>query len=84
MAEPVKLSSKGQLVLPKRLRDRHGWTAGTELVIEDRGSHLELREPPAAESRSWSDLFGAARYRGRRRSLADMDRGVAAEAGRRR
>lgn len=31
----TRLSTKGQLILPKELRDRHGWEAGTvlELVV---------------------------------------------------
>lgn len=84
MSETARLSTKGQLVLPKSLRSRHGWEAGTELVVEDRGTHLVLRAVPsrvaAGGALTWSDLRGAAGYRGPRRSLADMERAVAEQA----
>ncbi len=33
----TRLSSKGQVVLPKEIRDRHGWEAGLEMIVEDLG-----------------------------------------------
>jgi AbrB family looped-hinge helix DNA binding protein len=40
MAKPsslkTKVSTKGQVILPKAIRDRRGWTAGAELLVEDR------------------------------------------------
>lgn len=30
----TKLSSKGRIVLAKAVRDQHGWTPGTEFVVE--------------------------------------------------
>jgi AbrB family looped-hinge helix DNA binding protein len=31
----TRLSSKGQLVLPKEARANQGWTEGTEIEVED-------------------------------------------------
>ena len=40
MAKPsslkTKVSTKGQVILPKAIRDRRGWTAGAELIVEDK------------------------------------------------
>jgi AbrB family looped-hinge helix DNA binding protein len=43
MGSKTRLSSKGQIVIPKDVRERHGWGPGTELVIEDCGVAITLR-----------------------------------------
>lgn len=54
--EPVAtLSSKGQLVLPKSVRDRHGWKAGDRFqVVETAGAVLlrALQEPASGPTAS--------------------------------
>jgi AbrB family looped-hinge helix DNA binding protein len=81
--ESVALSSKGQFVLPKAIRDRHHWLTGTRLVIIDRGDEVVLKaaEPFAATAFELPDAESV--YTGKRLSLADMDHAVAVEAGRR-
>ena len=39
----TKVSSKGQVVLPKSVREAHGWPAGTELEVIDRPNEVALR-----------------------------------------
>ena len=39
----TRLSSKGQVIIPKAVRDRHGWQPGVELEVEDRGDAVVLR-----------------------------------------
>ena len=81
--DSIALSSKGQFVLPKSIRDRHHWQAGTRLVVIDRGDEVVIRsaEPFAATDFESPDAPSA--YQGKRLSLADMDRAIAAEAGKR-
>ncbi len=31
----TRISSKGQIVIPKQIRDRHQWWPGTELAVID-------------------------------------------------
>ncbi len=79
--ETVKLSSKGQFILPKAIRDRHHWETGTEFVVIDRWSELVIKptrvfpptvlEPPDAPSV----------YRGKPLSLEELERAVMVEAG---
>lgn len=76
----ARLSSKGQVVLPKLLRDRRGWEAGTMLEVEEVPDGVLLRSvarPPVA---SIEDLLGCTGYRGPRRSLADMEAAIREEA----
>ena len=71
------LSSKGQIVLPKGLRDALGWTQGTELPIEMSDNSLtvqkaakEHRLPSVADVRRVANML---KSNGPRRSLEDMD-----------
>ena len=45
MTKQTKLSAKGQVVIPKDVRDRMGWSAGTELEWVDTVDGLRLRKP---------------------------------------
>ncbi len=40
------LSTKGQIVLPKAIRDSKGWKAGTEFTMEETPQGLLLRPKP--------------------------------------
>lgn len=73
----TKLSTKGQLIIPKEIRQRHGWHAGTEIVIEDHSSYVVLRSVPQVQETSLEDLVGCTGYRGPRRSLEEMEEGIA-------
>ena len=54
------LSSKGQLVLPKAVRDRLGAGPGTKIILVEREGRVELRACGGDLSR-W---YGAARVEG--------------------
>jgi len=74
----VKLSSKGQLVIPAPLRAAHHWRDGDEFVVEevDQGLLLKPRKPFAATH--LDDVAGSLPYPGRAKTVEDMDEGVAA------
>lgn len=44
------LSSKGQLVVPKSIRDRHGWKVGDRFQVIETAGAVVLRAIPAATS----------------------------------
>jgi AbrB family looped-hinge helix DNA binding protein len=72
----TKLSTKGQLIIPKEVRERMGWRAGTELDVEERGAEVILRPPVVATASSLDGLRGCSGYRGPRRTLAEMEAAV--------
>ena len=80
--ESVALSSKGQFVLPKAIRDRHHWLAGTKLVVIDRGDEVVLKAAEPFAATAFESCSAPSVYTGRVLSLDDMDRAVADEAGR--
>lgn len=73
----TRLSTKGQLIIPKEVRDRHGWTAGMDLEVEDRDDHLVVRLADTWPEARLEELVGSAGYRGPARTLADMEAGIA-------
>ena len=74
------LSTKGQLIIPKVIRERHGWKVGTELAIEDMGEAVVIRPLGSVKPTTVRDVLGCLRYRGRPKSLAEMDEAIAAAA----
>jgi AbrB family looped-hinge helix DNA binding protein len=77
------LSTKGQVILPKAIREQRRWAAGTELVVEDTPEGVLLTAKPAFASTQPKDVFGSLPYKGPAKSIEDMKAGVAAEAKRR-
>lgn len=80
--ESVALSSKGQFVLPKAIRNRHHWQAGTRLIIIDRGDEVILKSAEPFAATNFESSNSPSVYSGPPLSLDDMDSAVAAEAGR--
>jgi AbrB family looped-hinge helix DNA binding protein len=72
----TRLSTKGQLIIPKSIRDRHGWAAGVELVLEDHGDAVVVRLAKPFQETTLDDLIGCLRYKGPARSLADMEAAI--------
>jgi AbrB family looped-hinge helix DNA binding protein len=81
--ESVALSSKGQFVLPKAIRDRHHWEAGTRLQIIDRGDEVVLKAAEPFPCSVFESLDAESVYTGKPLSLEEMDKAVAVEAGKR-
>ena len=79
----IRMSSKGQIVVPREVREKRGWRDGTTLEIVDTARGVVLRSVSAPEALSVDALFGCIPYRGRKHSVAEMDRAVLAEARRR-
>ena len=77
------VSTKGQVILPKAVRERRHWSAGTELVVEDTAEGVLLTEKPVFAPTRPKDVFGSLPWKGKTKSDADMKAGIAAEAKRR-
>jgi AbrB family looped-hinge helix DNA binding protein len=82
----VKLSSKGQIVLPKAIRDAHGWGEGTELELVDDDEGVRIRPSslrPSRRAYEIDEVAGMIKYDGPPVSIEDMDRAIVEEARRR-
>ena len=76
----TKLSSKGQVVIPKSLRTAHRWKPGTEFVVEEQGDTILLRPKQKREKLQWEKMIGFLNYKGPRKTIREMDEAVMAEA----
>jgi AbrB family looped-hinge helix DNA binding protein len=77
------VSSKGQVVLPKAIRERRNWAAGTRLVVEDTPDGVLLKAAPVFAPTRPEDVAGMLAYRGRPKTLEEMDAAITAEVKRR-
>lgn len=84
---PTKLttvvSTKGQVILPKAIRQQHRWEAGTRLVVENTPDGVRLKRVPMFPVTKPGEVFASLPYRGAPKSLKDMAAGIVAQAGRR-
>jgi AbrB family looped-hinge helix DNA binding protein len=64
MSQMTKMSSKGQVVIPKSVRDRHGWGDGTPFDVVDTPQGVLLR-PPTSKKGSLTMDEALARIRSR-------------------
>ncbi len=76
----TRVSSKGQIVIPRDVRARHNWTPGTVLAIEDDDEAVVLRPLPVQPKATLKDLIGCTGYHGPRKSLTEMDAAIAMAA----
>ena len=80
--DKTKLSSKGQIIIPKAVREAHGWTEGTEFTVEDIKDGIVIRPERTSPfpRTTLDDVIGCVNYKGPRRSVDEMHEGIAVEA----
>ena len=77
------VSTKGQVILPKAIRQRRHWEPGTRLVVEDTAEGVLLKAAPVFAATRPEDVAGMLAYRGRPKTLEEMDAAIRAEVKRR-
>ncbi len=77
------MSTKGQVILPKAIRDQRHWDAGTHLIVEDTEAGVLLTRAPLFPKTATDQVFGMLSYKGQPKSLEEMDQAVLDEAKRR-
>jgi AbrB family looped-hinge helix DNA binding protein len=81
--EITRLSTKGQIVLPKSIRDSRAWRPGTEFVVEETGEGILLRPAARFPATELKEVAGCLRSRGRSKTLTQMRAAVDLEMRRR-
>lgn len=61
--ETTKLSTKGQVIIPKAMRHAHHWEAGLELMVIDTGDGLLLKPMTPFPETALPDVAGSLRSR---------------------
>lgn len=74
------VSTKGQVILPKAIRQRRDWDAGTKLIVEETADGVLLKRAPAFAATQPQQVHGLLSFNGAPKSLEDMEAGIMAEA----
>jgi AbrB family looped-hinge helix DNA binding protein len=74
----TKVSSKGQVVIPKAYRQKLGWVAGTELEVSEEAGQVLLKPQPSKKKKySIRDVAGILHRPGMKAStVEEMDEAV--------
>lgn len=82
MEATTKLSSKGQMVVPKSVRDRLNWPAGAELTVEPGEDYFLVRRKEAFPRTTIDEVSGMFKI-DRPIADAEIDRAIESEVRRR-
>jgi AbrB family looped-hinge helix DNA binding protein len=77
------LSTKGQLILPKAIRQERRWEAGTRLLVEDKPGGVLLREAPHFAKTAPGDVYASLARPAAPKSIEEMDAAIVKESRRR-
>jgi AbrB family looped-hinge helix DNA binding protein len=82
----TRVSTKGQVILPKAIRAKRNWRPGTELFVEETADGVLLTPTRHFAPTKFEDVAGMLRGKlpeGRSLSIEEMDEAVMAEGRRR-
>ena len=81
--ETTRLSTKGQIILPKGIRDSRAWGPGTEFEVEETGDGILLRPAAHFPDTNLEEVAGCLRSRRKSRTPAQMRGAIVREVMRR-
>jgi AbrB family looped-hinge helix DNA binding protein len=81
--EITRLSTKGQIVLPKSIRVSRAWTPGTEFAVEETVDGILLRPASGLPETDLDQVVGCLSYKGRPKTLTQMNAAIGQEVMRR-
>jgi bifunctional DNA-binding transcriptional regulator/antitoxin component of YhaV-PrlF toxin-antitoxin module len=74
--EVTRLSSEGQIPIPRTLRAAHKWQSGQELVAIDVGDGILLKPKKPFPETTLDRVAGCLRYRGQPKSLDEIENAI--------
>lgn len=72
----TRLSSKGQIIIPKAIRQAYKWPVGQEFLVEQAEHGILLRPQDSFPQTCLDDVAGCLRYTGRAKTLEDMNNAI--------
>jgi AbrB family looped-hinge helix DNA binding protein len=81
--ETTRLSTKGQIVLPKDIRTSRAWGPGTEFTVEETGDGILLRPAALFPAADLQQVAGCLRSGPKSKTLAQMRAAIGREVRRR-
>lgn len=77
MPDTTRLSSKGQVIIPKHMRDAKQWQAGQEFMVIETEDGVLLKAKQPFPASTLDEVAGSLHYEGRAKSLEEMDEAIA-------
>ena len=74
--QTTKLSSKGQVIIPKTLRSRYNWNTGQKLSVIDTGDGILLKPSHPFKKTELEKVAGILKYSGTPVSIAKMEEAI--------
>jgi AbrB family looped-hinge helix DNA binding protein len=71
--ETTRLSSKGQVIIPKSVRRSYRWAVGQEFTIEDTGEGILLRPKSPFPSTTVEEVAGCLKYAGAPKTQEEIE-----------
>ncbi len=81
--ETTRLSTKGQIIVPKNVRISKAWRPGMEFTVEEAGDGILVRPSAQFPETKLADVAGCLRFEGRPKTLKQMDMAIGKEVARR-
>jgi AbrB family looped-hinge helix DNA binding protein len=81
--QTTRLSTKGQIILPKPIRESKAWKPGMEFIVEERPEGVLLRPASLFPRTTLDEVIGCLKWKGKPKTIAQMNRAIARQVKRR-
>jgi AbrB family looped-hinge helix DNA binding protein len=81
--ETTRLSTKGQVIIPKAVRESRSWSPGMRFTVEETKEGILLRPAKLVPRTTLEQVSGMLKWNGKPATTADMDEAIAREVRRR-
>jgi AbrB family looped-hinge helix DNA binding protein len=75
--ETTRLSTKGQVIIPKAVREARSWSPGTRLIVEQTKEGILLRPAKLVPRTTLEQVSGMLKYKGKPATIAEMEEAIA-------
>ena len=72
----TKMSSKGQVIIPKNLRQAYNWEVGQELAVIDTGDGILLKQARPFKETRLEEVAGMLKFTGKPVTLEEMEEAI--------
>jgi AbrB family looped-hinge helix DNA binding protein len=79
----ITVAKDGRITLPREILDKHGWPAGTKLLVVETPEGVLLKRASVFPLARHEDVYGSLKYHGKPKTIGEMDEAIAIEVKRR-
>jgi AbrB family looped-hinge helix DNA binding protein len=76
LTDLTRLSTKGQIILPKNIRESREWEPGTEFIVEETSEGVLLRPAARFPAVELDQVVGCLPYQGKAKTVAEMNAAI--------